>query len=320
MNMDGNSKGTSYPAQLAILSGLTIAGLVLGAIVSFCIWFIMTGETMPMSSAMIMQAKNYNVNMVIQGVSTFFLFFLPVYIFALICYVKPLSYLGFSNSFTKKQFLIVIFILLITFPLSGGLAAFNKWLPIPLKWSTYFTEMENQRTAQEAALIQISSFSKYIISIIGIALLPAVFEETFFRAGIQKLFTKWFKGPYIAIVVTSIVFSLIHLSYYGFLVRFALGVILGLVYYYSGSLWLNIIMHFLFNGIQVTILYVYNNKSVSTKPDIENGFPFWLSVISFFILTYLFIRFVKISAKEKEILEDPIPKDDFDNWVKKNSN
>ena len=35
----------------------------------------------------------------------------------------------------------------------------------------------------------------------------------------------------------------------------ALGIILGLIYYYSESIWLNVLFHFLFNGIQVTVLY-----------------------------------------------------------------
>jgi len=45
--------------------------------------------------------------------------------------------------------------------------------------------------------------------------------------------------------VTSIIFSIIHLSFYGFLVRFALGIVLGFIFYYSGSLWLSILFHFL---------------------------------------------------------------------------
>ena len=304
----------SFPGQFGILSGMTIGGIIVGSLISVIIWFIMTGTSMPMTASAIMQPKFYNVNMTIQAVSTFFLFFLPIYFFALICYQRPLQYIGFSTSVTQKQVVIVIFILLITFPLSSGIASFNKWIPIPVKWSTYFTQKEAERAAEEAALIQITSFSRYIISMIGIAFLPAVFEETFFRGGLQKLFTNWFKGPFIAIILTSIIFSLIHISYYGFLVRFALGVILGLVYYYSGSIWLNIIMHFLFNGLQVTLLYIY--KQDPGKPDIETGFNPWFAVISFFLIIYLFTRFIKISDASKRQLASIADDDDFDEWTK----
>ena len=81
-----------------------------------------------------------------------------------------------------------------------------------------------------------------------IAFLPALFEETLFRGGMQNLFSRWFKKPLLAIVVTSIIFSAIHGSYLGFLSRFALGFLLGWIYYRTGNIWLNIIGHFFNNA------------------------------------------------------------------------
>ena len=315
MSNDVNSKDISYFGQLAILCGLTAAGFVLMMILSVIIWFMMAGQTIPLNPSDILQPKYYNEVMVLQCVSTLFLFFLPTYFFGKFCYGKPLRYLGYKNLFTVKQLILAVLILLITFPLSGGLASFNKWIPLPMKLTNYFTKIETERASEEALLIQISSFSKYIISLIGIALLPAIFEETFFRAGLQKLFTNWFKGPFIAILITSIIFSAIHFSYYGFLVRFALGAILGTVYYYSGSIWLNILMHFLFNGIQVTMLYIYNSRNTVSKPDIETGFPIWLAIASIFILIYLFARFIKLSDKPTLLIAKRNSDDGFENWT-----
>ena len=76
--------------------------------------------------------------------------------------------------------------------------------------------MEDSRAAQETALININSFPRYIISLIVIGLLPGLFEEICFRAGLQNILTRWFKGPGVAIILTAIIFSLIHISYYGF--------------------------------------------------------------------------------------------------------
>ena len=311
-----NSKGISYPGQFGLFLGLTLGGVVFGVLISFLIWVGMTGVSMPSTPELVMQAKYYSVNMVIQGASSFLIFFLPIYLFAVICYYRPMKYLGFSNGFTWKQLIVVILILLVTFPLSGGLAAFNKWLPIPISWTNYFTAMEAKRASQEAVLIQINSVSKYIISIISIALLPAVFEETFFRAGLQKLLTNWTRRKWFAIILTSIIFSLIHVSYYGFLVRFALGMILGLVYYYSGSLWLNCIMHFLFNGLQVTALYLFQNKPSVSKPDIETGFPSWLAIVSLGLIIYLFMRFIKLSSNNEDLVAESLPvQNSFENWT-----
>lgn len=314
-----NSKNIGYPSQLAILIGLTGGGLIIAAMASFAIWSMMTGQSFPLREEDILQPKYYNVNMVLQAVSTFFIFFVPVHFFAAICYRKPLQYMGFNFRFNFKQILLVIGILILTFPLSGSLGTLNKILPISQYWAAKFKAMEVAREAQEAALININSFSKYIISLLVIGLLPAVFEETFFRGGVQNLLTRWFKGPWVAIIFTAIIFSLIHLSYYGFLVRFALGMVLGFIFYYSGSLWLNILLHFLFNGIQVTALYVMTMNGVKDK-NVEDNFPIWIGLIALALLVYLFKIFKQTSTiKQSQYIEEITLDDEFHNWTANNS-
>lgn len=319
MGPEYNSKNVSYPSQLAIFLGLTAGGLVIGSLATFAIWAMMTGEAFPLKAEDILQPKYYTVNMVLQVVSTFFIFFVPIHFFALICYRKPFTYLGFNFRFNYKQVLLLIGILILTFPLSGGLGTLNKILPIPGYWAAKFKAMELAREAQEAVLININSFSRYIISLIVIGLLPAVFEETFFRGGLQNFLSRWFKGPWAAIIITSIIFSLIHLSYYGFLVRFALGMVLGFIFYYSGSLWLSILFHFLFNGIQVTMLYVMTLNGVKNK-NIEENFPLWAGAIALALLLYLFNLYKRTSAiQQSKYVEEITLDDEFHNWTANNS-
>jgi membrane protease YdiL (CAAX protease family) len=176
--------------------------------------------------------------------------------------------------------------------------------------------MEDSRSAQEAALIHINSFSRYLGSLIIIGFLPGLFEEVAFRSGLQNLMTRWFKGPVIAIILTSIVFSLVHISYYGFLVRFALGVILGLIFYYSGNIWLSVLFHFLYNGLQVTALYLYTIAGTKQQKEIEENFPLWAGAVALILIIYLFIYFRKISLIQKEKANnDDFPGDDFHDWA-----
>lgn len=316
MTQDYNSKNVSYPSQLAILLGLIGGGLVIGSLASYAVWTMMTGQSFPTKAEDILQPQYYKVNMVLQVVSTFFIFFVPAHFFALICYRKPFTYLGFNYRFNYKQVLLLIGILLLTFPLSGALGTLNKILPISEYWAAKFKAMELAREAQEAALININSFSRYIISLIVIAFLPALFEEMFFRGCLQNLFIKWFKGPWFAIILTAIIFSLVHLSFYGFLVRFALGAVLGFIFYYSGSIWLNILFHFLFNGIQVTMLYIMTMKGVKEGKDIENSFPLWMGIIALFFLLYLFKKYKQTSELQRaKHVEDITPDDEFHNWA-----
>ena len=180
--------------------------------------------------------------------------------------------------------------------------------------------MEKDRELQESVLININSFSKYMLSMFIIALLPAIFEEVCFRGGLQNILTRWFRSPWVAIIVTSIIFSAFHYSYYGFLVRFALGVVLGLVFYYSGNIWLNILFHFLYNGLQVTALYIATMQGNKSTKDIEENFPLWAGVVALVLLIYAFIKFRQISLlqQQKFVMPEEDP-DDFHNWLTKES-
>ncbi len=179
MVFEHNSKNVKYPSQLAIFMALTGGGLIIGSLASVAIWTMMTGEPFPLKPEDILQPKYYQVNMVLQAVTTFLIFFVPAHFFAAICYRKPFTYLGFNFRFDYKHVLLLIGILILTFPLSGALATLNKIIPISEAWAAKFKAMELAREAQEAALININSFSRYIISLIVIALLPAIFEEIF---------------------------------------------------------------------------------------------------------------------------------------------
>ena len=319
--IDRNSRNFSFPSQLGILLALIGAGVVVGSLITIGLWMIMTGRPVLGMAQDIFNPKYYDAIMWMQAVSTLFMFFLPVYFFALICYRNPSKFIGFNTRISSRQLLIVLAILILTFPLSGALAELNKIIPIPKAWEIKFKAMEASRAAQEAALININSFARYIMSMFIIALLPGIFEEVCFRGGLQNILNRWFKGPWIAIILTAFIFSIIHISYYGFLVRFALGVILGLVFYYSGSLWLSIIFHFLYNGVQVTALYVLNGQGANETKDIEENFPIWAGVIALILIIYAFIKFREASLlKQQEYVfpeeDDP---NDFHNWIAKES-
>lgn len=321
MTIDRNSRNFSFPSQLGILLALFGGGLIIGALISAGVWIAMTGRPILAMESDMLNPQYYNAIMAMQAISTLFLFFLPVYFFALICYRNPSKFIGFKTPFNYRQLLWVTGILILTFPLSGALAEFTKVIPIPKDWETKFKAMEAARAAQEAALININTFLKYIISLVVIGILPGIFEEVCFRGGLQNILTRWFKGPWVAIILTAFLFSIIHLSFYGFFVRFALGIILGLVFYYSGSLWLAIIFHFLYNGLQVTALYLMYSPGKNPAKDIEQNFPLWAGVIALVLIVYAFIKFREISLAQQQKfdykeVDDP---NDFHNWITKES-
>lgn len=93
-----------------------------------------------------------------------------------------------------------------------------------------------------------------LVNLLVVALIPAVCEEVFFRAGIQNLLQRWFKNGHAAIWVTALIFSLGHGEVFAFVPRFLMGAVLGYLYVYSGSLLPNMLTHF-FNNAFVVVAY-----------------------------------------------------------------
>ena len=99
-----------------------------------------------------------------------------------------------------------------------------------------------------------------------ISLLAALSEELLFRGVLQKILVDGTQRLHIGILLTAFIFSAFHLQFYGLIPRFFLGVLLGYAYYFSGSLWVPILMHFLNNFIAVLIFVLYKEGLTTIDP------------------------------------------------------
>ena len=132
------------------------------------------------------------------------------------------------------------------------------------------------------------NFTDYLISLVIMALAPAVFEETFFRGGMQNLLHRWTGKPILAILLTSLLFSFIHFSWFGFLPRVALGVVLGLIFYQTGNLWLAILAHFFNNALVVSLMYYLKLQGKPIDGVMKDTDPLWVGVVATVALYCLF--------------------------------
>jgi membrane protease YdiL (CAAX protease family) len=106
------------------------------------------------------------------------------------------------------------------------------------------------------------------INLIMIAVLPALGEEFIFRGVFQKIFCRLFGSGHIAIWITAFIFSFVHLQFFGFLPRFILGLLFGYLFYWSRTLWLPVIAHFVNNAVPTFIAYFQGWESYSKDSDI----------------------------------------------------
>ena len=140
-----------------------------------------------------------------QFISTLFLFFLPPFFYALLCHKKPLLHLGFTHRVDVKEVIVVVLVMLACLPIVGALQELTEMFPWSKATLQQFKDAETSYNKQVAVIARMDNFFDYLVSIVMIAFLPAVFEETMFRGGLQNLLSRWFKMPVVAIVITSII-------------------------------------------------------------------------------------------------------------------
>lgn len=184
------------------------------------------------------------------------LFIAPSFLLALYFSSKPLKYLGFNRINLNLIFLVAVTII-VAFPAINLFASLNELISLP-QW---MNDMEEKAQSLTKAFMNVSSFGGLLVNFIMIAILPALGEELLFRGIIQKLFSEITGKVVWGIIISAFLFSAMHLQFQGFLPRFALGVLLGYFYVWSGSLWLPIIAHFINNSIAIigyTMIYKGN--------------------------------------------------------------
>ncbi len=73
------------------------------------------------------------------------------------------------------------------------------------------------------------------------------------------------KNVHLGIFIAALVFGVMHLQFYGLLPRLVLGLFLGYFYFYSGSLWVPVLMHFLNNGTAVVVYFLHHNGFIEME-------------------------------------------------------
>ena len=160
---------------------------------------------------------------------------------------------------------------------------------------------------QVAILSNMTGVGDLVISLFVMALAPAIFEEIFFRAGFQNMMNRTTGKTLLSVVITSLLFSAIHFSYYGFLARFALGMTLGFLFAYSKNIWIPILAHFLNNAIGVIQIYILRMQGKRIEDNMDDKFPLWVGLLALLVVVFG-LKFYEKSTKQdqdKSLAENP---------------
>ena len=214
-----------------------------------------------------------NVGIIVQGLSSLFIFMLPALLFAYLSHPRPAQYLGLRAPGKLIQLLLVVLIMLGATPILQmieGLIGLINFGP-------------KVKAAQEAsdnmfnAFLSMPSFGSFL-KVFGImAVVPAFGEELFFRGILMRFAKQRSRTMLMPIFFTAVVFSYSHSNIYGYLSIFLAGVLLAVIYNLTGSIWCSIVAHLSFNGMQVILTYMSSRNTAVKTFMASTSVPMWLA-------------------------------------------
>ncbi len=118
----------------------------------------------------------------------------------------------------------------------------------------FFTFVDYSQ-AQDTGFAELASQSEYLLAFISLVIIAPIAEEVLFRGYLFGKLRKY--APlWVAILITSALFGLVHFQWNVGIDVFVLSIVLCLLRVVSGSLWPSILLHMLKNGVAFYFLFI----------------------------------------------------------------
>ena len=239
-------KKTTQGSRLLTFMLLLVFGIVFSSVLGVFVAMINGGEIFSYKNLRIIQVLNQVVG-----------FMMPAVVYAILVKEKPFNFLGFNKMPAWSLLGIVAMFTII--PFLGTVTDWNDSIVFPESMRAIEEQMRATQQKSEEIIEMFISQGSLFSSLLIIAALAAVSEELLFRSVIQRWLMKLFKNVHVAIIVTAIVFSAFHMDFFGFFPRLFLGVMLGYMFWMTGSIFPSMLMHFV-NNATIVMLHYLNTR------------------------------------------------------------
>ncbi len=278
-------------SSILIIIGIVLVAMVIGNIVAAGLMIGIGGigleDMSDINSKLMASEAGWWALMLGQGAAALITFIVAGVFYWRVIEKKALTELNFK-AIPKPVIFILVFLTQLCFmPLNGWLQEVNEGMSLPESMSaleSFFRGMEDSMAQLTEYLTNFDSFPKMLTGLVVIAVFAGIGEELIFRGLIQRKLYKGFGNPHVAIWVAAIIFSAIHMQFYGFLPRLMLGALFGYFYLWSGNIWVPIAAHIFNNGFAVVMFYLSTIGVISTDLEELETFPM-PAVIASLVLT-----------------------------------
>jgi membrane protease YdiL (CAAX protease family) len=249
-------------------------------------------------------------------VQFFGLFFLPPLVFSYLADPQPLNFVGLKPPHKRYFLFLGLITMIAAYFMVEWMAALNEQVVTQMLSKSMRASIEKGEAEANSMLENILTMKNpkdLLYSVFLVGVLPAVGEELFFRGVLQRLFIQIFKSAWPGIIFTAALFSAFHGQFMGFLPRMILGIVLGTLYWYSGSIFTSMIGHFVYNTMNVLLIYFKISELDSKNP--TNWNVTFIGLISLAVVVFL-INFLRKKSptsyadvypplREDNIFDDP---------------
>jgi len=238
-------------------------------------------------------AKENMIIRYVQFVKQLSLFIIPSLIIIYLVKKDNGAFLGAIKLPDFFTILLVIILSLLIIPITSYTGILNSKMDLP----DWLSEVESWMKAKEDTaadltklLITSKGLAMLFVNIIILAVVPAIGEELLFRGVLQQLLSRIFRSRHLGIWIASIIFSGIHLQFFGFIPRLILGLSFGYLFYWSRNLWVPVIAHFVNNVVLIILAYYVSweemrEKAINLKVHVIN-IPFIPIIFAIAIFYY----------------------------------
>jgi uncharacterized protein len=240
-----------------------------------------------------------------QVVQSFGLFIIPPIILASMFHHSIAGYLFLDRKVTPLSSLLVIALIFFALPVINFTGELNNQMHFP-EWASgvedWMKNAEERAEELTKAFLKVENIGGLMFNLFMIALLPAIGEELLFRGVIQRIFTEWTRSHHWGIWISAILFSALHIQFYGFIPRMLLGVLFGYLLVWSGSIWLPIIAHFFNNAFAVIAMYLIDRGIVNPElEEIGAGAESYYAAFLSLGMVILLILLIRRDNRDKEL-------------------
>ncbi|MEZ4956393.1 MAG: type II CAAX endopeptidase family protein [Saprospiraceae bacterium] len=194
---------------------------------------------------------------------------------------------GIRHAPPISKLVLGVLLTVMAFPLAQVAFTANRWIVEKISWLQNMVAAESASENLMEGLLVMPSPWEMIFSLVVMAVIPAIGEEMVFRGILQKQMQRITTNPYTGILVTALIFSLAHFQIQRFFAIFLLGVVLGLIFYWTKNLWVPIAGHFVFNGTQVVAAFFSQEDLDKLNAEEDMQLPFALIAISLIAVFFI---------------------------------